>query len=123
MDRRRQQAALLALDYLVALAGSLLQTWTVQHGDAAAGVSDQKRDIRSGGDPHTWSVHLYLAAVQAHLGNLERPRSSLQVVNRMSPGHTIARLRSYRTWSNPEYRRLAEDTYYAGLREAGMPER
>lgn len=77
----------------------------------------------AGGNPLAWSVHLYLAAAQAQLGNLERARSSLQVVDRMSPGHTIARLRNYRHWSNPEYRRLAEDTYYAGLRKAGMPER
>jgi hypothetical protein len=68
-------------------------------------------------------VHLYLAAAQAHLGNLERARSSLQVVDQMSPGHTIARLRYFRPWSNPQYRQLAEDTYYAGLRKAGMPER
>ena len=43
----------------------------------------------AGGDPMAWSVHLYLAAAQGQLGNLERARSSLQVVDRMSPGHTI----------------------------------
>ena len=89
-----------------------------QHDLAAAAC-----DKAAGGDPNAWSVHLYLAAAQANLGNLEQARSSLQVVDRMSPGHTIARLRNYRHWSNPEYQRLAEDTYYAGLKKAGMPER
>ena len=68
-------------------------------------------------------MHLYLAAAHAQLGHLESARASLQVVERMSPGHTIARLRNYRQWSNPEYQRLAEGTYYAGLRKAGLPER
>ena len=125
----RPEEALELLAGNVPTASKALPTWGMlvtcharllmgQH-SLAAGACEKA----AGGDPHAWSVHLYLAAAQAHLGNLERARSSLQVVDRMSPGHTIARLRNYRTWSNPEYRRLAEDTYYAGLREAGMPER
>lgn len=70
-----------------------------------------------------WSAHLYLAAAHALLGRHEQARASLQVVERMSPGHTIARLRAYRQWAHPEYQRLAAATYYDGLRKAGLPER
>ena len=76
-----------------------------------------------GGDPRIWSVHLYLAAAHAQMGHMEQARASLKVVDRMSPGHTIARLRNYRQWSHPDYKRLAEGTYYAGLRKAGLSER
>jgi tetratricopeptide (TPR) repeat protein len=76
-----------------------------------------------GGDPSMWYVHLYLAAAQARAGRLDEARASLAVVDRMSPGYTLERLRNHRRYAQPDYRRLAEATYYAGLREAGMPER
>jgi adenylate cyclase len=76
-----------------------------------------------GTSPMLWSAHLYLAAAHASLGETERAHASLKVVNRMSPGHTIARLRAYRNRSHPEYQRLAEAHYYPGLKKAGMAER
>jgi tetratricopeptide (TPR) repeat protein len=77
----------------------------------------------AGGDPSIWSVHQYLAAALANLGQIERARASLQIVEKMSPGITIDRLRNSRWNAHPEYQRLAEATYFAGLRRAGMPER
>ena len=77
----------------------------------------------AGGDPSIWSVHQYLAAALANLGQVERARASLQIVEEKSPGLTIDRIRNSRWTAHPEYKRLAESTYYAGLRRAGMPER
>jgi tetratricopeptide (TPR) repeat protein len=74
-------------------------------------------------DPVAWSAHLFLAAAQADLGNLDKARASLKAVEQMSPGHTLARLRSYRQAAHPEFQRQAEAHYYPGLRRAGMPER
>ena len=90
-------------------------------GDAKAAVTECERAV--GRDPSLWSAHLYLAAAHANVGELEAARASLAVVDRMSPAHSIARLRNYRYAAHPEYRRLADAHYYAGLRKAGMPEK
>lgn len=90
-------------------------------GEAKAGIVDCEKAIGSG--PGGSSVHLYLAAAHANLGELEQARASLAVVDRVSPGHTIARLRSYRYAAHPEYQRLADLHYYSGLRKAGMAEK
>ena len=90
-------------------------------GEARAAATECEKAV--GRDPSLWSAHLYLAAAHANLGELEAARASLAVVNRMSPAHTIARLRNYRYAAHPEYRRLADAHYYAGLRKAGMPEK
>jgi hypothetical protein len=74
-----------------------------------------------GSNPKFWSTNLWLASARAQLGDIEGARTSLGVVDRMSPGQTIDRLR--RQWPHPEYQRLAEVGFYPGLRQAGLPER
>jgi hypothetical protein len=76
---------------------------------AASAASDCEKAI--GRDLTWWSAHLYLAAAYAHTGDLSRARESLSVVERMSPGHTVRRLRAYSYASHPEYQRLAEASY------------
>jgi tetratricopeptide (TPR) repeat protein len=89
-------------------------------GDARAAIGECEKAI--GRDPHVWSAHLFLAAARAQVGELEAARASLAEVERMSPGHTVLRLRSYRYAAHPEYQRLAGANYYPGLVKAGMPE-
>jgi hypothetical protein len=36
--------------------------------------------------------------------------------------NSLARLREYCTWGNPQYLALREDMIYRGLRRAGMPD-
>jgi len=74
-----------------------------------------------GSNPKWWSTNLWLASARAQLGDIEGARTSLRVVDRMSPGQSIDRLR--RRWPHPEYQRLAEVGFYPGLRQAGLPER
>ena len=73
--------------------------------------------------PGQWVVHLLLAAAYADAGELDKAAAERRTVDRIAPGYTIERLRAYRYSENPDYLRLVEAQWYAGLRKAGVPER
>ncbi|MBV8934221.1 MAG: adenylate/guanylate cyclase domain-containing protein [Alphaproteobacteria bacterium] len=68
-------------------------------------------------------VHAYLAAGYALKGETERARSELAEAKRLSNLYSsLARVQKYSWYENPKVRALAENTYFPGLRRAGMPE-
>jgi adenylate cyclase len=73
-------------------------------------------------------VHLYLASAYSLKGEMELARSELDEARRMSGGNTfnIAWVKAHQYRPDPEppptIRILADQTYFAGLRKAGMPE-
>jgi adenylate cyclase len=67
----------------------------------------------------------FLAAGCALNGNTERAAGELAEARRLVPDDrysSIARVRAVTPWGVPAIRDLAEATYFAGLRRAGMPE-
>ena len=68
----------------------------------------------------------FLAAAHALKGDTERAAAELaEACRRVGDDRysSIARLRALESWGVPKIRALAEATYFAGLRKAGMPER
>jgi adenylate cyclase len=74
-------------------------------------------------DPSHWIAHLFLVAAYANAGELDKAAAARRAVDQAAPGYTIERLRRYRYSEHPDYLRLVEDHWYAGLRKAGVPER
>ena len=74
-------------------------------------------------DPSRWIAHLFLVAAYANAGELDKAAAARRAVDQAAPGYTIERLRRYRSSEHPDYLRLVEDHWYAGLRKAGVPER
>jgi adenylate cyclase len=69
--------------------------------------------------------HAYLASAYALNGEAERAAAELAGARRMSSDDrysSIARLKAAQFWGVPKIRVLFENTYFAGLRKAGMPE-
>lgn len=72
--------------------------------------------------PLVWA---HLAAAYALTGNAGRAAADLAKARRLSPDDrysTLAQLKEYGPWGVPKVHALFEATYFAGLREAGMPE-
>ena len=70
-------------------------------------------------------VHRFLAAAYALKGETERAGAELSEARRLSGQgsySTLAQLRARSNYEAPSVRALAEATYFAGLRKAGMPE-
>jgi TolB-like protein/Flp pilus assembly protein TadD len=70
-------------------------------------------------------VHAYLAAACGLKGEIERASAELAEARRLSGDdryRSIARVKADGLWRMSEVRALAEATYLAGLRKAGMPE-
>jgi hypothetical protein len=67
-----------------------------------------------------------LAAAYALTGETERAAAELAAAGRLNGGNlfsSIVHLKAYPGgWGTPKTRALYEATYFAGLREAGMPE-
>ncbi len=70
-----------------------------------------------------WLVHAFLAAAYANNGDTEKAAAAKAEVLRTVPGFTISQLRARRHSDHPEYVKLAEKYWYAGLRKAGFPEK
>jgi tetratricopeptide (TPR) repeat protein len=67
----------------------------------------------------------WLASAYALTGETDRAAAELAEARRLSSDDrfaSLARLRSLGYWGVPRIRVLAETTYFAGLRKAGMPE-
>jgi len=77
---------------------------------------------KSAGLTDRYMVHLFLAAAYAHQGDMAKAETEKAEALRRAPGYTIATLKSTRYSVNPEYMKLAEAHWYAGLRKAGIPE-
>jgi adenylate cyclase len=67
-------------------------------------------------------VGLFLAAAYANQGDLAKAAAAKAEVLRIAPGYTIAQLRAKRYSDHPDYQRIAEKYWYAGLRKGGFPE-
>ena len=69
-----------------------------------------------------WYIYPSLAAAYANHGDTEMASAAKGEILRTMPGYTIAQLRAKRYSDHPEYVKLAEKYWYAGLRKAGIPE-
>jgi len=70
-------------------------------------------------------IHAYLGAAYALRGEVDRASAELEEARRLGrPGSypSVARLIANSRYENPKIRALAEATYFAGLRKAGVPE-
>jgi adenylate cyclase len=76
-------------------------------------------------NPQLWHTHLLLAAALGLRGDIDEARSVLAESLKLKPGsNSIARLRAAALpyMCNPEFLALEEQTIFAGLRRAGLPE-
>jgi hypothetical protein len=70
-------------------------------------------------------VRSYLASAYGLKGESEHAAAELADARRLSPDDrysSIARLRAVEHYRSPKIQALREDTYFAGLRKAGVPE-
>ncbi len=78
------------------------------------------RERASGLNTGDFVIHLFLAAAYANSGDTARARDALNTMLRTLPGYTITQPRAKRYSDHPEYQKLAEQHWYAGLRKAGL---
>jgi TolB-like protein/Tfp pilus assembly protein PilF len=70
-----------------------------------------------------WPHHAYLASAYALIGRMEAAHKEVEVVERLSPGQTVAkRVAAMNRLSSNETYRKQVDHVVSGLRAAGMPE-
>jgi uncharacterized protein YfaS (alpha-2-macroglobulin family) len=68
-------------------------------------------------------VHAYLAAAYALQGQAQRARAELGQAQALSRAYSsLATVMKSSWYDNRKIRSLAEATYFAGLRKAGVPE-
>jgi tetratricopeptide (TPR) repeat protein len=75
--------------------------------------------------PRLANPHAHLASAYALKGDLDRAAAELAEARSLSRDgrlSSIARLKATGIFGVPKVRALAETTYFAGLRKAGMPE-
>ncbi len=76
-------------------------------------------------NPRSPEIYAYLASVYALKGETERASAQLAEARRLASDDrysSIARLKDSQYFGVPKIRALFEATYFAGLREAGMPD-
>ncbi len=74
-------------------------------------------------NPRLSYVHLHLASALALAGDLDEAKAALAEGVKLKPEvNSLAGLRRWRTWGNPQYLALCERTLHADLRRAGMPD-
>jgi hypothetical protein len=77
-----------------------------------------------GANPAASLIRAWLASAYALEGKAERAATELAEARRLSSSYhlsSLARLTALGSWT-PKARPLLEATYFAGLRQAGMPE-
>lgn len=68
-------------------------------------------------------VHAYLAAAYALTGQQERAHAALAEAQQLSSAYAnLASIEKSAWYADPKIRALAQETYFAGLRKAGLPE-
>ena len=77
---------------------------------------------KAAGTNSDWFVTSFLAAAYANRGDVDKAVAAKNEMLRTVPGYTITQLRAKHYSDVPEYVKMAEDTWYAGLRKAGIPE-
>jgi hypothetical protein len=93
-----------------------------------AHTSVHRLRVKVPGNPHPWYQlrgHVYLASAYALKGDRERAAAELGEARKLEgegSWQSVARLRAGTRYETPDIRALAEATYWAGLRKAGMPE-
>jgi adenylate cyclase len=78
---------------------------------------------KAAGTNSDWFVTSFLAAAYANRGDIDKAVAAKNEMLRTVPGYTITQLRAKHYSDVPEYVKMAEDTWYAGLRKAGIPEK
>jgi serine/threonine protein kinase/tetratricopeptide (TPR) repeat protein/TolB-like protein len=78
---------------------------------------------KAAGTNSDWFVTSFLVAVYANRGDMDKAIAAKNEILRTVPGYTIAQLRAKHYSDVPEYVKMAEATWYAGLRKAGIPEK
>jgi adenylate cyclase len=74
-------------------------------------------------NPRLPFVHAYLAAAYGLQGDAERAHAALARAQGLSDSYgNLARVKKSNWYDNPKIRAMAETTYFAGLRRAGLPE-
>ena len=73
-------------------------------------------------NPAPGFVHLYLASAYALAGLTPAAAAELAEARKLGVSSSIALLQARQHYETPEVRALANATYFAGLRKAGMPE-
>lgn len=76
---------------------------------------------RASGLADYWGMQVYLVALFANLGDMDRATAAVRALEKGAPGYTIARAKRYS--EVPEYLELAEKYWFSGLRKAGIPEK
>ena len=66
---------------------------------------------------------LFLPAAYANAGDMVRASAALKTLLQSVPGYTVEQLKAKRYSVHPEYQKIAEQYWYAGLRKAGLPEK
>jgi len=90
------------------------------HTDAAIGWLEKARSA----NPRLPFVHAYLAAAYALAGADERAHAALSEAQTLSDTYRSLERAERTSWyESPKIHALAEATYFAGLRKAGIPER
>jgi adenylate cyclase len=77
------------------------------------------------GNPRSPWPHIWLASAYGLKGDLDRAAAELAEARRLTGGKgfsSINRMRAAGDWGAPSIRALHEDTFFAGLRKAGMPD-
>jgi serine/threonine protein kinase/tetratricopeptide (TPR) repeat protein len=78
---------------------------------------------KAAGTTTDWFVTSFLAAVYANRGDIDKAIAAKNELLRTVPGYTIGQIRAKHYSDVPEYVKMAEATWYAGLRKAGIPEK
>jgi tetratricopeptide (TPR) repeat protein len=76
-------------------------------------------------NPRLAGPHGWLAAAYALKGEMDRAAGELAEARRLSRDNrfaSIARFKSIQSYGSPRTQALAEETFFAGLRKAGVPE-
>jgi adenylate cyclase len=76
------------------------------------------------GNPGSPFPHVWLASAYGLKGDLDRAAAELAEARRLLGGRAYSSIAAMRTrdWGIPSIRALHEDTFFAGLRKAGVPE-
>jgi len=74
-------------------------------------------------NPGIWFVHLKLAGALGLKGAIEEARTELAEMVKLKPDmNSVARIRAWEPYRNPQFTALHDRTIIQGLRNAGFPE-
>jgi tetratricopeptide (TPR) repeat protein len=76
-------------------------------------------------NPRFWGLHLVLLGASGFKGDLDEARSALAEPMKLKPEvNSLMQWHAHTPWAtNPRHMTLGEPTLYAGLRQAGFPDK